>query len=257
MSKEQIRLSEKPLHEQLADQSKSAFQRYQDLALGTNSIWYLVKYELIMLISSWVPGALGLVLRKFLYPFILGEVGRNVIIGRGVSIRHGEKITLGDNVVLDDQVLLDAKGSSNKGIQVGSNSIISRNVVLSCKNGDIKIGQGCTLGINSVVHAMQGSNVTIGDDVLSGAFCYFIGSGPYVSDELDTPFKKQGMMPQGGINIANNVWLGSSVQVLDGIEIETGSIIGTSSVVNKNVDSYSVVAGVPGKVIKTRTTASD
>jgi len=193
MSKEQIRLSEKPLHEQLADQSKSAFQRYQDLALGTNSIWYLVKYELIMLISSWVPGALGLVLRKFLYPFILGEVGRNVIIGRGVSIRHGEKITLGDNVVLDDQVLLDAKGSSNKGIQVGSNSIISRNVVLSCKNGDIKIGQ----------------------------------------------------------------WLGSSVQVLDGIEIETGSIIGTSSVVNKNVDSYSVVAGVPGKVIKTRTTASD
>ena len=64
------------LHEQLTDENKSTFSRYQDLALGSSSIWYLIKYELIMLFVSWVPGALGLVLRKVFYPFILGSVGR-------------------------------------------------------------------------------------------------------------------------------------------------------------------------------------
>lgn len=243
---------EKALHEQLVDPNKSSIQRYKELALGTDSWWYLIKYEFIILTSSWVPGALGLVLRKKLYPFILKEVGSNTIFGRGVTIRHGQKICLGDNVVLDDDVLLDAKGSSNSGIAIGSNTIISRNVVLSCKNGSISIGTGCTIGINSIVHAMRGSDVTIGDDVLVGAFCYFIGSGPYVSKELDTPFKKQGMTPQGGICVANNVWLGSNVQVLDGIRIDTGSIIGTSAVVNKDVGAYSVTAGIPAKELRSR-----
>jgi acetyltransferase-like isoleucine patch superfamily enzyme len=245
-------LSEKPLHEQLADTNKSAIQRYQELALGTSSWWYLIKYELIMLVSSWVPGAFGLVLRKFLYPFILRETGSNLIIGRGVTIRHGVKVKLGDNVVLDDGCLLDAKGSSNHGISIGSNTIVSRNAVLSCKNGDISIGEACTIGINSVVHAMEGSDVQIGNDVLAGAFCYFIGSGPYISDELDIPFKKQGMIPQGGISIADNVWLGSNVQVLDGVKIQQGAIIGTSAVVNKDVDSYAVMAGIPARKIKSR-----
>jgi acetyltransferase-like isoleucine patch superfamily enzyme len=245
-------LSEKPLHEQLADPNKSAVQRYKELALGQDSWWYLIKYELIVLLCSWVPGALGLVLRKNLYPFLLGKVGKNVIFGQGVTLRHGHKISLGDNVVIDDGVVLDAKGTQNQGIQVGADTIISRNVVLSCKNGDLTIGKACTIGINSLVHAMEGSNVTIGDDVLVGAFCYFIGSGPYVSDQLDVSFKKQGMVPQGGIVVKDNVWLGSNVQILDGVEIGTGAIVGTSAVVNHSVKDYMVVAGVPVKPIKSR-----
>ena len=245
-------LSEGTLHEQLTDSSKSAFGRYQDLALGSDSVWYLLKYELIMLFSSWVPGALGLVLRKFLYPFVLGSVGRNVVFGQGVTIRHGLKIKIDDGVIVDDGAVLDAKGGTNRGIQIGANTIISRNVVLSCKNGDIQIGQGCTVGISTLVHAMEGSNVTIGDEVLIGAFGYFIGSGPYVTDDLELPFKKQGMQPLGGIAIADNVWFGSHVQVLDGVSIGTGSIVGSSTVVNKAVADYDVVAGVPMRVLKNR-----
>lgn len=245
-------LSEGTLHEQLTDSNKSVFARYQELALGSNSLWYLFKYELIMLTLSWLPGALGLVLRKFFYPYILGDVGSNVVFGQNVSIRHGLKISLGDNVIIDDGAVLDAKGSSNSGIKVKDNTIVSRNVVLSCKNGDIAIGEGCTIGISTLVHAMQGSDVVIGDLVLVGAFSYFIGSGPYGSDDLELPFKKQGMLPQGGIQVADNVWFGSNAQVLDGVTIGTGSIVGASTVVNKSVDDYAVVAGVPMKVIKSR-----
>lgn len=245
-------LSEGTLHEQLTDSSKSTMQRYQELALGSSSLWYLIKYELIMLFASWVPGALGLLLRKILYPRLLASVGSNVVFGQGVVIRHGPKITLGDNVIVDDGAVLDAKGGSNAGIVVGNNSIISRNVVLSCKNGDINIGAGCTIGISTLVHAMEGSDVCIGDAVLIGAFCYFIGSGPYETADLELPFKQQGMLPQGGIQVADNVWFGSNVQIMDGVSIGTGSIVGTSTVVNKSVEDYQVVAGVPMRVIRSR-----
>jgi len=245
-------LSEATLHEQLTDDSKSAFARYQDLALGSNSFWYLIKYELIMLFASWVPGALGLVLRKILYPTILGNVGNNVVFGQGVAIRHGQKIIIGDGVIIDDGAVLDAKGSTNTGIIIGANTIVSRNVVLSCKNGDIAVGSNGTIGISTLIHAMEGSNVNLGDNVLIGAFCYFIGSGPYGTDSLELPFKSQGMIPQGGINVANNVWFGSHVQVLDGVDIQAGAIIGASTVVNKNVEEFDVVAGVPLKKLKNR-----
>ncbi|MFT6005419.1 MAG: acetyltransferase-like isoleucine patch superfamily enzyme [Pseudoalteromonas tetraodonis] len=246
-------LPQDSLHQQLTDNSKSAFARYQDLALGSNSFWYLIKYELIMLLTSWVPGALGLVLRKIFYPRLLAKVGSNVIFGQGVAIRHGPKISIGNGVVIDDGAVLDAKGGSNAGIVIGDNTILSRNVVLSCKNGDISIGAGCTLGISTLVHAMQGSNVSIGDKVLIGAFSYFIGNGPYVSDDLAVPFKEQGTQSLGGVKVADNVWIGSNVQVFDGVSIGSGSIVGASTVVNKSVDELSVVAGVPMKLIKKRT----
>jgi len=92
----------------------------------------------------------------------------------------------------------------------------------------------------------------MGDYVLIGAFCYFIGSGPYGTQSLEQPFKKQGMIPQGGISISDNVWFGSHVQILDGVSILSGSIIGASTVVNKDIAEFDVVAGVPMKILKNR-----
>jgi acetyltransferase-like isoleucine patch superfamily enzyme len=245
-------LPEGTLHEQLTDSSKSTLARYQDLALGTSSIWYLIKFELIMLFASWVPGALGLVLRKLLYPRILGSVGRNVVFGQGVAIRHGLKINIGDNVIVDDQVLLDAKGDSNQGISIGADTIVSRSVVLACKNGDITMGVKCSLGIGTIIHATQGCNVVLGDEVLTGAYCYFVGGGAYKTSDLGKSFKAQGPDPKGGIVIKNNVWFGANVQVLDGVNVNGDNIIGASSVVNKDIAAFDIVAGVPAKLIRSR-----
>lgn len=240
------------LQDQLTDDSKSSLARYRLLALGENGWWYLIKYEFAMLFASWVPGALGFLLRKWFYPPILGAVGNGVIFGRNVVIRHGMKIKLADNVTIDDDVVLDGKGEANQGISIGAKTIISRNTILSCKGGSITIGARCTIGINSLVHAMPDSDVTIGDDVLCGAYCYFIGSGPYVTTEREIPFKQQGFIPQGGINIANNVWVGSSVQILDGVSVGTGCIIAASAMLNKSTDDYQVFGGVPAKLLKSR-----
>lgn len=243
---------EKTLHEQLVDSEKSAFKRYQDLALGTRSILYLIKYELIMLFASRLPGAAGLVLRKKLYPLLLGTVGRNVIFGQGVTLRHPLKIHLGDNVVIDDYATLDAKGVDNEGIRIGDNVIVSRNVVLSSKNGSLSIGNDCTFGFNTLIQAIDESKVVIGNDVLVAAFVYIIGCGPYGTDEPDVPFKRQGIVSKGGITISNNVWIGSGAQIMDGVKIGTGSIVGSNSVVSKSVESYSVSVGIPSKIVKKR-----
>ena len=55
--------------------NRSRRQRYADLVIGLDGLWPLVRYELIILFCSWVPGALGLLLRSKLYPLILGRVG--------------------------------------------------------------------------------------------------------------------------------------------------------------------------------------
>lgn len=240
------------LQDQLTDSSKSALQRYQLLALGNTSWWYLIKYEFIVLLFSGLPGALGLISRKWFYPMILGSVGKNVIFGRNLTIRHGLKVNIGDNVTIDDLSVLDAKGIDNQGVVIEDNTIISRNCVVSCKGASIFIGKNCTLGINSIIHARDESDVKVKDDVLCGAYCYLIGGGPFITEELDVPFKKQGMTSKGGITINPNVWLGSSVQVLDGVTIGTGSIIGSNAVVNKSIDDYLICGGVPAKVIKSR-----
>ena len=48
------------------------------------------------------------------------------------------------------------------------------------------------------------------------------------------------------------MWFGSNVQIFDGVTIATGSIVGASTVVNKSIDEYAVVAGIPMKQLKSR-----
>ena len=56
----------------------------------------------------------------------------------------------------------------------------------------------------------------------------------------------------GDIEIGHDVWIGNDVTLLGGIKIGNGSIIGAKSLVNKDVEPYSIVAGIPAKFIKYR-----
>ena len=243
---------EPSLRDQLFDAHTSSRQRYQELVLGKSGLFALIKYELIVMVCMAMPGALGVVLRKSLFSRLLGKSGRNVVFGRNVTIRHGHKIQLGDNVVIDDNVVLDAKGSTNAGIRIGSNVILSRNAVLSCKDGNITIGNNVTVGMNTLMHAGAGSDVRIADYVIIAAYVYVIGGGPYKTDRLDIPMKLQGVVAQGGVRIDEDVWIGSSVQILDGVHVGKSSILAAGAVVTKDVDAYAVVGGVPARFIKSR-----
>lgn len=57
--------------------------------------------------------------------------------------------------------------------------------------------------------------------------------------------------------IGNDVWIGDSVILMDGITIGDGAVIAAGALVTKNVEPYSVVAGVPAKIIRYRFESTD
>src|SRR5262249_31167716 len=135
---------------------------------------------LIVTFTQSCPGALGLGLRKALYPLLLGSCGSNVVFGQNVVLRHPHKIHIGSNVVVDDNCLLDAKGEAHHGITLGNGVFIGRNSILSCKNGDIVLGDGANVGFNCEV--FSASRVTVGPNVLMAAYSYIIGGDHDFSD---------------------------------------------------------------------------
>lgn len=57
---------------------------------------------------------------------------------------------------------------------------------------------------------------------------------------------------KGDVVIGNDVWIGYGVTILSGVTIGDGAVIGACSLVNKNVEPYSIVGGVPAKLIRKR-----
>ncbi len=232
----------------LHDQSQGKLGKYCSLVVGKNGLGPLIKYELVQMLSTAVPGAFGLLLRSKLYKSLLGSCGRNVNFGMNVILRHPHKIHIGDNVNIDDNCLIDAKGTENTGISIGSGSFIGRNTILSCKNGDIEIGENANIGFNCEI--FSASKVTLGKNNLFAAYCYLIG-GEHTYDRTDVSVLEQERISRG-ITIEDNVWLGASVKVNDGVTIGRDSIIGTSAVVREDVPEFSIAVGIPAKVVKSR-----
>lgn len=227
---------------------RSKRQRYADLVIGQSGWWPLIRYELVLLACSWVPGALGLFLRSKLYPLILGRVGRNVAFGQNVVLRHPHKIQIGNNVVIDDQCCLDAKGTTNRGIVLADGVFLGRNTILSCKNGDIQLDEDANIGFN--VEVFSAANVRVGRSVLIAAYTYLVG-GDHLFDRTDIPVLAQGRTARG-IEVGDNVWLGAHVVVTDGSRVGRDAVIGAGAVVIGDIPDFHIAAGVPARVVRDR-----
>jgi acetyltransferase-like isoleucine patch superfamily enzyme len=235
--------------EQLFAPGKSSRAKYQDLVVGRNGLGALLKYELVVMIAQSAPGALGLALRKTLYPRLLGACGRNVVFGQNVVLRHPHKIRIGSNVVVDDNCLLDAKGDSNGGITIGDGVFIGRNTILSCKNGDIELANGANIVFNCEI--FSASRVRVGANVLMAAYCYLIG-GDHDFTDPTRPVLEQSRK-SAGVSIGDGAWLGAGAKILDGVAVGEQAIIGAGAVVRESVPAYAVAVGMPARVVSTRT----
>ena len=234
--------------DQLFDAGSSARAKYARLVVGRPGWWALVRHELVTLASQAVPGALGLALRKALYPRLLGACGRNVVFGQNVVLRHPGKIRIGDDVVVDDNCLLDAKGDRNAGITIGSGVFVGRNTILSCKNGDIELGDRANIGFNCEI--FSASRVTVGADAMLAAYCYVIG-GDHEYGDATSPVTAQGRRSKG-VSLGDGVWLGAGAKILDGVRIGGHAIIGAGAVVKVDVPEFAVAAGRPARILGLR-----
>lgn len=73
----------------------------------------------------------------------------------------------------------------------------------------------------------------------------------HIFERIDIPICHQGVEGKG-ITIEDDVWIGANCTVLGGVTIGKGTIVAAGAVVTKDVEPYSIVAGVPAKVIGSR-----
>jgi acetyltransferase-like isoleucine patch superfamily enzyme len=239
------------IQDSISGKKKSKMQKYMDLVIGSSKFTDLLKYELIVLFTSRIPGALGVFLRSKLYPLILGKVGSGCVFGANITFRHPHKIKLGNNVIIDDNVLIDAKGVNNNGIVLKDDVFIGRNSILSCKDGDITLEERANIGFDCYI--FSSNKVKVGKDVLVAGFTYIVGGGNYSLEKLDVPINQQyDFEGKGGVDIEENVWIAAHVVILDGVKVGKGSVLAAGAVVSKDVPEMSIIGGVPGKVIKSR-----
>ena len=234
--------------EQLFAPGKSSRAKYAELVVGRPGLAALLKYELIVTLAQSWPGALGLVLRKALYPTLLGSCGRNVVFGQHVVLRHPHKIHIGSNVVIDDNGLVDANGESNRGVRIGDGVFIGRNTILSCKNGDIDLADGANIGFNCEI--FSASRVTIGRHTLMAAYTYVIGGDHDFSDPSKTVLEQT--RTSAGVTVGDGAWIGAGAKILDGVAIGDGAVIGAGAVVRDSVPASAIAVGIPARVVGSR-----
>lgn len=115
----------------------------------------------------------------------------------------------------------------------------------------IEIGDNSGIGTNAQIsNVANAGEVIIGNDVMMGPDVLILVRIHNHSDS-DIPMNRQGEIIKKVV-INDDVWIGARVIILPGVSVGKGSIIGAGSVVTKDVPPYSIVGGVPAKIIKWR-----
>jgi acetyltransferase-like isoleucine patch superfamily enzyme len=155
-----------------------------------------------------------------------------VYLGRGVelSARKGYgRIVLGRWVHLGDGNRLRAHEGT---LRIGDKTVLGRENTLNCYL-DLEVGPRCI----------------VADWVY---MCDF----DHRTDDVHRPIKDQGIV-KAPVRIGDDVWVGVKASVLRGTDVGRGSVLAAHTVVRGEVPPFSVVAGVPGRVVRDRVEAYD
>jgi acetyltransferase-like isoleucine patch superfamily enzyme len=152
-------------------------------------------------------------------------LGRNVVFEEGVLVFHPENISLGSNIYVGHQTIL--KGYYKNEMMIGDNTWI---------------GQGCFF--HSAGGLRIGQNVGIGPHVK-------IITSRHAEESIDVPILFS-RIEMAQVVIEDDCDLGVGSIVLPGVTIGCGSQVGAGAVVTKDVEPYSIVTGIPARLLKKR-----
>lgn len=192
------------------------------------------------------------IFRGFFKRLSMNYSGVLFFCGRFVVIEHGYQIKSRANLIFEDFVSINAL--SENGISFGRNVTIGKGAIITCTGVIANKGVGIAIGDYSAVGAQsflggQGG-IRIGNNVIMGPGVR-IFSENHNYDDISIPIRLQGESRKGVI-IEDDCWVGAGVTILDGVTVGTGSLIAAGSVVTKSIPSFSVVCGVPARIIKNR-----
>jgi acetyltransferase-like isoleucine patch superfamily enzyme len=153
-----------------------------------------------------------------------------VFLGRDVEItaRRGYgRVVLGRWAHLGDRCSLRAHEGT---LRIGEKTVLGREDTLNCYL-DLEVGPRCLL-----------------------ADWVYVGDFDHRFDDLQAPIKDQGIV-KSPVRIGADVWVGVKASVLRGAQVGAGSVLAAHTVVRGEIPAGSVVAGVPGRVIRNRAAA--
>lgn len=141
------------------------------------------------------------------------------------------------------------RNSSITSSAIGFGSYIADDTIIA----KTKIGRYCSIGPK--VSCVFGRHPS--DTFVSTHPSFFAPKTPvgfsYTEDVLFEEYPKPiDQQANYSISIGNDVWIGANVAILDGVRIGDGAIIAANALVNKDVPAYTIVGGVPAKIIKKR-----
>ncbi|WP_066794620.1 acyltransferase [Caldivirga sp. MU80] len=158
----------------------------------------------------------------------LDLVSEGARIGGGCIIRRGtviyENVELGNNVETGHNVLIRERTVIGDGTRIGTATVI---------DGDVKIGRN--VSIQSMVYIPIGT--VIEDEV-------FIGPNAVITNDKYPPSRRL-----QGVTIRRGAVIGANATLIAGVEVGEGAVVAAGSVVTRDVEPRTVVAGVPAKPI--------
>lgn len=189
-----------------------------------------MRTELLAWAESFVtacPGTLGYRLRRWWFARRLAGLGPDAILGPHVLV-HGAG-----------------------GIRIGAGFSCWRGTSLSAaERGELTLGNHVSLNANVMLSAANGGTIRIGNDVLIGPHVV-VRASDHAFGRRDIPIRTQGHTA-ATIVIEDDVWLAAQVTVVGGVRIGRGAIVAAGAVVTRDVAPYTIVGGVPARMIGER-----
>ena len=203
-------------------------------------------------ILKYLLGLFFSLIRGLLLKLKLKKSNGLIILGKRCKILFANKISMGRTIKIGDNVEINAL--SKHGILIGDNVSILRNTIIECTGVIRFLGEGLVIGNNVGIaqncFIQVRGKIDIGNNVIFGPYVS-VFSENHIFKDPNLPVNIQGETRKG-VKISDGVWIGSRAVILDGVIIGENSIIAAGSVVNKDVPPFSIVGGVPAKVLKFR-----
>ena len=173
-----------------------------------------------------------------------------VIAAGGIEMGSGTRVAGGATIAAKSLGWNDKLDSNPNGsIRLGQRCTVHRGAILASYGGKIDLGKEVSVNPGTILYGH--GNLCIGERTRIAANTVIIPANHVFADP-NRPIKEQGLTREG-ISIGRDVWIGTGVTVLDGVTVGDGAVLGAGCVVTKNVKSGEIVAGIPARLIGTRT----